>query len=184
MIKTIVVENTYERRAYFGEYNIPQRDIIDLENLGTVKIKNDNETDILFSFTPIDEPEREMDFSAVKAETIPESIELDLLCRTWRTVACTEEEHIGSLLFISSAGTYFFTDPEGRSNSLSRWRWYNDEKEEFDYSHDNWVHYGRVEIIDLSLDSLKIFDPGFNSIIPGYSRAGLNIFWEFVPIGN
>ena len=180
----IAVENNYERRARFGEYNISERDIINLDDLGTIKIKSDTETDISFSFIPLDEPEREMDFSAVKAETIPESPELDLLCRTWRTVYCTDEDYIDSLLFISVAGTYFFTFPDGSANSLSQWRWYDEKKEDFEYSHQNWERYGRAKIIELNKNSLELFDPGYSRTVPGFSVADLNYSWVFTTIND
>jgi hypothetical protein len=107
---------------------------------------------------------------------------MDLFCRTWRVVNCTEPEYIGNLLFISNAGTYFFTTPDGEANGLSQWRWYGNANKEFEYSHDNWQHYGRVEILDLSINFLNIFDPGFLRIIPGYSSAGANDYWELVPV--
>ena len=180
----IVVENINERRVRFGEYNMPQRDIINLVNLGTVKIKNDNETEISFSFSPVDEPEREVDYSAVKAGTIPLSPELDLLSRTWRVVDCTEKEYIGDLIFISSSGTYFFTYPDGSASRLSRWRWYDEKNEEFEYSHDDWECYGRARINELKRESLIFTDPGYLALIPGYSNADLDLLYELTPANN
>jgi len=180
----IVVENTHERRARFGAYNIPHRDIINLDALGTIKIKSYNETEISFSFTPINEPDREVDYSAVKAGAIPVSPELDLLSRTWRVVDCTEKEYIDDLIFISSSGTYFFTYPDGSTSRLSQWRWYDEKKEGFEYSHDNWEHYGRVKINELKSESFIFIDPGYSALIPGYSDIDLNLLYELVPANN
>lgn len=178
-----VEDNTEEKdnRVYFGEYTMPARDTINLNNLGVLKIEGDNENDTSFSFSLHDEPEKEINFAAVKAEKMPESLELDLFCRTWKVINCTESDSVGLLLFISNAGTYFFTTPDGESNEISQWRWYNNKNEEFEYSHDNWQHYGRVKIVDLKRDHLELIDPGYFTSISGYSSAGMNYQWEFVP---
>jgi len=180
----VAVENGDGKRAVFGEYTIPQDDFIYLKDLGIVTVTGNNEAGVSFTYSPIDEAGKEMDLNAVKAEAIPESPVLDLFCRTWKVVDCTEKENIGLILFNSNAGTYFFTDPDGQSNSLSQWRWYDDKHEEFEYTHDNWEHYGRAQINELTLNSLKLVDPGYNNSVPGYSAAGLNNSWELVPIGN
>ena len=178
----VVVENNNEKLAHFGEYSIPQKDAIKLENMGTIAIVDNNETSVSFFFSTIDDPDNLVYLTAVKAEAIAESPELDLFCRTWRVVNCSEEGNIGLLFFISNAGTYFFTDPDGTSNSLSRWRWHGDKMEEIDYTHDDWEHYGRAKILGLTENALKVFDPGYSEIFPGYSTAGFNNYWELVPV--
>ncbi|MDR0320933.1 MAG: SPOR domain-containing protein [Treponema sp.] len=183
----IAIENSApgeEERIHFGEYTMPSRDVIQMDDLGVLRIEADNSNNVNLSFSPIDEPERADRFTASKAQRMPESAEIDLFCRTWRVVNCSNPENIGNLLFISNAGTYFFTTPDGESNGLSQWRWYGDTHGEFEYSHDNWGHYGRVRILELSRNSLKIRDPGFLNIIPGYSSAGLNVYWELVPMNR
>jgi len=178
----IVVENNYYKLAHFGEYNMPQKDTINLEDLGTIKINSDSKTDVSFSFTLFDNPGAGMNFDAAKADTIPESAELDLLCRTWRVVDCSEKEKIGTIILFSNAGTYFYTFPNGESNTLSRWRWYDNKMEEFEYSHEDWEYYGRVMINELKKDSLKLIDPGYSFSVPGYSMGNLNNYYELVPL--
>lgn len=180
----VVVERSDGKNTHFGEYVIPQKDMIVLDDLGIVSVTHNSERDVSFSFSPMDEAGKEMSYNAVKAEAMAESSELDLFCRTWKVVNCTEESNISRLLFISGAGTYFFTDPDGQSSSLSRWRWYDDRKEEFEYSHDNWEHYGRVRITGLAVNLLEMIDPGYFTAIPGYSSADLNDYWELVPANN
>ena len=180
----IAVENNETQSARFGEYTIPQKDVISMENLGVVRIEEDSDTGVTFSFSPIEEPEKETRFSAAKAEVIAVSPELDLLCRTWKVVNSTDEKYIGLYLFISNAGTYFFTTPDGELNNLSHWRWYDDSKEEFEYTHDEWAHYGRAEIFDLTINSLEVFDPGFFNDIKGYSKGTLSNFHELVPVND
>ena len=180
----IAVENNEDNSVHFGEYSIPQRDTINMENLGTVRINNNNDTSINFTFSSKEEPGKEMRFTAAKAETIVDSPELDLLCRTWRVVDCTDKDNVGFLLLISNAGTYFFTTPDGTLNNLSQWRWYNERKEEFEYTHDNWEHYGRAKILDLSIKYLEVHDPGFSYYIRGYSEGFLDNYWELVPADN
>jgi len=170
--------------ALFGKYTMPAKNIINMDNLGVLSIETDNDHDIDFSFSPIDEPGKEMRLTASKAEVMPEYAETDLFCRTWKVINCTDTIWIGNLLFISNAGTYFFTTFDGESNSMSQWRWYNNRTEEFEYTHDDWRHYGRAKIIELTKNYLEIFDPGFSSLVPGYSNAGSNDYWELVPIDN
>jgi len=175
----IAVENDGDVR--FGGYTMPNQDTINMDKLGIVNITNNND-DIGFTFAPIDEPGKIINLAAVKTEAIPPSPELDLFCRTWKVINCTKSEAIGNYLFISNTGTYFFTTPDGVSNSLSSWRWYGDNHKEFEYSHDNWEHYGRAKITSLTQNFLGIFDPGFLFIVPGYSNAGFDDQWELVPV--
>ena len=180
----IAVENNESRTARFGDYSMPQKDIIEMDKLGTIRIKNNNDKGVNFSFYSIEEPEKEVPFTAAKAETIAESPQLDLLCRTWKTVFCTDTESIGTIFLFTNAGTYFYTRPDGYSNSLSRWRWYDEEMTMFEYSHDDWQHYGRVTINELTKDSMKFLDPGYSSLITGYSNAHMDYFHELVPLNK
>ena len=173
-----------EKLVYFGEYTMPAKDVIQMDKLGVLRIRSDNGNNVSLSFSPLDEPGKEISFTASKAEKMQESAEIDLFCRTWKVVNCTDTYFIDNVILISKAGTYFFTTPDGESGSLSQWRWYNNNNEEFDYTHDNWEHYGRVKILELTKNYLKILDPGFNGYIPGYSSAGANDIWELVPITN
>ena len=177
----IAVENDEINSVHFGEYNMPQKDVISLEKLGTVRINNDSQTGIDFSFSSAEEPGREIRYTAAKAEVMKSSPKLDLLCRTWKVVNCTDSDNIGFSLLISNAGTYFFAEPDGASRSLSGWRWYDEKMDEFEYTHDNWEHYGRAKIIRLTVNSLEVFDPGFSRLVRGYSDGGLNDYWELVP---
>jgi len=182
----IAVENAAseesDKPVRFGKYTMPAKNVINLINLGVLKIGTDRKNNVDFSFAPIGEPEKEMRLTASKAERMPKNARTDLFCRTWRVVNCTDSSNIGYLFFISNAGTYFFTTADGESNSMSQWRWYNNKTEEFEYTHDNWQHYGRAKIIELKRNYLKIFDPGFFNNIPGYSRGSYNNYWEFEPV--
>ncbi|MCL2129856.1 MAG: SPOR domain-containing protein [Treponema sp.] len=177
----IAIENNYERSTHFGIYEIPEKNTIKMDDLGIIRIGNNDESGVSFSFSPIDDPETVVNYEAEKAALFTGSPELDLFCRTWRVVNCTDEDYIDCYLFISNAGTYFFKHPSGYSESLSQWRWYDDKREEFEYSHDNWEHYGRAKINELKIESLILYDPGYNSFIPGYSLADMNYHWELVP---
>jgi len=173
---------TQDKLVQFGEYTMPARDTINMDNLGVLKIEEDNDAGVNLSFSPIDEPWTEIDLSAQKAERMPESPEIDLFCRTWKIVNSTKTSHIGDLMLFSNAGTYLVTKADGSSSFISRWRWYDDKKEEFEYSHNNWQNYGRARIIELRENYLKYFDPGYNSVIPGYSKANLNYDYELEPV--
>ena len=175
----IAIENDGDAR--FGGYTMPNKNTINMDKLGVVNFSG-NDGDINFTFAPVDDPGKTINLAAVKTEAIPPSRELDLFCRTWKVIDCTNSESIGLYLFISNTGTYFFTTPDGAANSLSRWRWYDSSRQEFEYSHDNWEHYGRAKITHLTQNFLGIFDPGFNSSIPGYSSAGFENQWELIPV--
>jgi len=175
----IAVENDGDAR--FGGYTMPDRNTINMDRLGVVNITS-NDDDINFTFAPVGDPGKTINLAAVKTEAMPFSPELDLFCRTWKVIDCTRTDAIGNYLVISNTGTYFFTTPDGEAYSLSSWRWYGSNHQEFEYSHDNWEHYGRAKITDLTQNFLGIFDPGFNSIIPGYSKADVNNQWELIPV--
>ena len=175
----IAVENDGDVR--FGGYTMPNNNTINMDELGVVNITSDD-NGVGFTFAPIDEPGKIINLAAVKTEAMPFSPELDLFCRTWKVVNCTRTEAIGNYLVISNTGTYFFTTPDGVSYSLSSWRWYGDNRKEFEYSHDNWGHYGRAKITSLTQNFLGMFDPGFLIIVPGYSNAGYEDQWELVPV--
>jgi hypothetical protein len=177
----IAVENE-EADIHFGKYTMPSKDIIDMDKLGVLRIGKDNNNGVDFSFSPVGEPGKEIRLTALKAERMPENAQTDIFCRTWKVINCTDTSAIGMLLFISNAGTYFFTTSDGESHSMSQWRWYNNKTEEFDYTHDNWRHYGRVRIIELTRNYLKLFDPRFSYLIPGYSSAGFEDYWELEPV--
>jgi len=184
----IAVKNAITAEAdgavFFGKYTMPAKDIIELINLGVLKIGTDKNNNVDFSFTTIEEPKKEIRLSASKAEKMPENSETDLFCRTWKVVNCTDTENIGNLLFISNAGTYFFTTADGESNSMSHWRWYNNKTEEFEYTHTEWQAYGRAKILELKRNYLKIFDPGFKGSVPGYSIGIFNDYWELEPVNK
>ena len=175
----IAIENDGDVR--FGGYTMPNKDTINMDKLGVINFSG-NDDDISFTFAPIDEPGKKINLAAVKTEAIPHSRELDLFCRTWKVINCTNAESIGNYLIISNTGTYFFTTPDGMSHSLSSWRWYGSNRQEFEYSHDNWEHYGRAKITSLTQNFLGMFDPGFKPIIPGYSSAGFEDQWELIPV--
>jgi len=170
--------------VYFGKYAMLAKDVIDLGDLGVLRIREDNIESLKVSFSPKDEPNKEINFIAVRAKRMAESQEIDLFCRTWKVVKCTRSEDVGMVFFISNTGTYFFTTPNGETHSMSEWRWYDSGNKEFEYTSDDWAHYGRVVITKLTKDRMEFNDPGFYNSIPGYSSAGLNILYELEPVNN
>ncbi|MCL2230976.1 MAG: hypothetical protein FWC01_07745 [Treponema sp.] len=178
----IVIANNQFRTAYFGTYSMPQPEIIVMNDLGRLVISNNNNSGVDFKFYTLDEPDREINFSAVKAERMAASSELDLFCRTWRVVDSTDPEDIGIIVLFTNAGTYFITRPDGGSSSMSRWRWYGERRDQFEYTHENWISYGRAFINDLSANLLVFTDPGFFVFRQGYSNAGSNSIYRLVPV--
>jgi len=170
---------------HFGEYIMPRHDQINMIDLGTLHIEKRNGDDIDLSFSPVNEPEARTAFSAVKEKPMPNTPETDLFTRTWvvTNTNMEEEERIGMIFLFSINGTYLVSRPDGTSFT-SHWRWYNDEREEIEYSHDNWRSYGRATVNTLRQELLIIDDPGFNSDIVGFSSLYKDWFYELVPVSN
>jgi len=145
----IAVENS--GRVHFGRYIMPTEDIINMENLGVLKI-NEDKDDKPLSFTPVGGSE--MSLTAIRAEKLPESRELDLFTRSWKVVN-GPSEWIGCIYLFSNAGTYLVYAVDGSVNTLSNWRWLNDGHEEWEFSHDEWESSGYVKIEDLRENHLK-----------------------------
>ncbi|MDR2942259.1 MAG: hypothetical protein LBV17_06690 [Treponema sp.] len=102
----------------------------------------------------------------------------ELLCKTWKIESCPNKELVGSLLYILNDGKYYVVNIEGESSSVSNWRW-NSGGNEFEYTHNNWEYYGRVEIINLMEDYLELLDSGYSYDTPGRSSAGYSNRWVF-----
>lgn len=183
----IVIENQNsifgesEQIIHFGEYNMPANDTIELIDLGEIKINTNTDTNAAFSFTPIDEPDRTAILRAVKAESMPETPRLKLFCKTWKIAGSSNDVTVDEIILFSKAGTYLETEPDGFS-WLSQWRWYDEKNEEFEYSHDNWQHYGRAKILTLEDGSLVFNDPGYYNGVEGYSSAGYDDVYELSPL--
>ena len=62
------------------------------------------------------------------------------------------------LFFISfycfSNETYMVTRTDGSVAYISHWRWIDDSREEFLFTHDNWQTSGRIRITTLNQNSL------------------------------
>jgi len=101
----------------------------------------------------------------------------DALCKTWKIENCPNLELVGSMFFILDDGTYYVTNANGESSSLSEWR--RGDGNEFEYSHNGWEYYGRAEIIKLTDDSFEIKDSGYSYDNPGNSSAGYSNLWTF-----
>ena len=180
----IVVERQGETRSphvHFGEYTMPRPNRISMTDFGTLDIGQRNGETIDFSFSPIDEPETRTAFRARLEEPMPSTPETDLFTRTWRVIRSTDEDAIGTIVLFSINGTYLVSRPDG-SSSISHWRWFNEEREAFEYSHNNWWNYGRARINTLREESLIFTDPGFTLLIEGFSTANQNWVYELVPI--
>ena len=166
---------------HFGEYNMPDNNTIELIDLGEIKINTNTKTNVAFSFAPIDEPDRKITLRAVKAKSMPETPQLKLFSRTWKIAGSSNDITVDEIVLFSRAGTYLETEPDGFS-WLSQWRWYDEKNEEFEYSHDNWQHYGRAKILSLDDRSLVFNDPGYYNGVEGYSSAGYDDVYELSPM--
>ena len=101
----------------------------------------------------------------------------DILCKTWRIVSCPNNELVGAQFFILEDGTYYVTNANGESSSLSEWR--RNHGSEFEYSHNGWEYYGKAEIMNLTDNSLELVDSGYSYDAPGNSSAGYSNHWVF-----
>ncbi|MDR1574726.1 MAG: hypothetical protein LBS37_01865 [Treponema sp.] len=183
----IVIENQDsifgepEQIIHFGEYTMPANDTIELIDLGEIKITANTDTGVAFSFTPLDKPDGTAALRAEKAESMPDTPQLQLFCRTWKIAGSSNDITVDEIIVFSKAGTYLETEPGGFS-WLSEWRWYDEKNEEFEYSHDNWQHYGRAKILTLEAESLFFNDPGYFNAVEGYSSAGYTDVYELSPM--
>jgi hypothetical protein len=151
--------------VYFGEYNMPVQNIINMNDLGIVRIGERNNNGVNFSFAPVDDPSRVENISAVVEAPMQKDRETDLFTRAWKVINLTrngdrDEEAIGVISLFSINGTYLVVENDGYSFT-SRWRWVDDRREEFEYSHNNWATYGRVRINSLTESFLNFNDYTF-----------------------
>ena len=137
--------------VHFGRYIMPAEDIISMENLGILKINEDNDK-INLLFTPIGGSE--MNLTALRAEKLPESRELDLFTRSWKVIN-GPSEWIGNIYLFSNAGTYFVYGRDGSIRTLSRWKWLNDAHEEWEFSHDDGQTWWGVRNMELKENYLN-----------------------------
>ncbi|MDR1251268.1 MAG: SPOR domain-containing protein [Treponema sp.] len=165
---------------HFGEYTMPDGDTVELAALGVLKINTDTDSTVGFSFTAIDEPGKQTAFEAVKAESMPETPETMLLCKTWNLTESADNGDLNKIVLFSRTGTYLVVEPDGYP-WLSQWRWYGENRDEIEYSPDNWRHYGRAKIVNLDEKSLVLDTPGYYDSVEGYSSADAGYIYELVP---
>jgi hypothetical protein len=140
-----------------------------------------------FEFTPaIPDPDPA---PASAEETMPPPFEREIIIlepelfhRVWQAVDCSNPEYIGYYLIVSEEGTFSTTTPDGEGISISLWRWHENKKNDFEYTHNNWATTGRAIITELTSNILVLFDPGPLSILYGFPRTNSYIRWEFVPV--
>jgi hypothetical protein len=175
----IAVERDGEVR--FGEYNMPAQNIINMNDLGTLRIGARNNDDINFSFAPVNDPSRVESVSAVVEAPMQQDRETDLFTRAWRVSnrsaggivrdGVRTEDTIGRVYLYSLNGTYLVTKTDGSVAYISHWRWVDDSREEFLFSHDNWQTSTRTKITTINENSL-IFNEGtdhrFAEFVPAY----------------
>jgi len=180
----IVLEKKEGRQApfvHFGEYIMQRPDLIDMIDFGKLRITGRNGDDINFSFAPIDDPGAQTTFAAVKEQPMPRTPETDAFARAWKVVKSNYEGTVGTIMLFSINGTYLVSKPDG-SSFTSNWRWKDDSRKEFEYSHNNWRSYGRANVLILRQDLLEFLDPGYFPAQTGYAPANRSWDHELVPI--
>jgi hypothetical protein len=166
-------------KVHFGEYKLQAADIVELMNLGILKIASKTAGGVTFSFS--DEAGKEAVLEAKKADVVSGTPRTDLFSRTWKAqrvngvaVAGTKRE---STFLFSRAGTYLVTHADG-SKELAQWKWKDSGEKEFLYSWTSWMKQGRAVIKQLTRDFLEIEDAH------SAGDEGAHDIWEFVPINN
>jgi len=139
--------------VHFGKYFMPTEDTIDMENLGILKI-NEDKVKLGLSFTPVGGSETKL--TALRAEKMPESRELDLFTRSWKVQRSSYRlSDAGIIVLFSNAGTYLVYEIDGSVRLLSHWRWSNDKHEEWEFSHDKGRTWRSVRNVELRENYLK-----------------------------
>ena len=140
----------------------PAPAVIHVNDIGKIKIRKADGTEI------------EISFSGAPQASNP-------FYREWRVVKCTNEAYIGDTYRFSVDGTFLVTKSDGNSH-LARWRWRDNNHEEWEYSHHNWESYGRVKINTLNQELLVFTSPNYFASVDGYSSADQDDVYELVPI--
>jgi len=167
--------------VHFGEYVMPRPYIIEMIDLGTLRILARSGDNVDLAFATVCAPEALIPIAAVREAPMPRTPETDMIARTWRIVRSNVPGSVGSTVLFSINGTYLWADPGGHS-FVSRWRWHNQAGGEFDYSHDDWWSYGRARVSGLTRSFARIDDPGFLTYVPGFSTAAGDGFFELEPV--
>ncbi len=172
----IVLENDEYKTVHFGNYEMTAKNIYNLIDLGIVKVANNNGKDVLFSFATIDEPEKELNLTAAKSEVISSSQKTDMFSRTWKLVETTSTiSEVGDILFISDVGTYFFTTGSGerKHREPSQWKWYDEENNLFEYSHDDGFSWYKIENSNLTKEFYTLTDAAgsFYRFVPARDQS-------------
>ena len=151
----------------FGEYVMPRQNIINMTGLGTLEIESRDEDDLQLSFIPIDKPGIRTALAAVVEPPMPSTPETDMFTRTWRVVNSARESWIGNMYIFSINGTYMVIRPDGSVSTNSHWRWRNEKRGEWDYSHTNWQDHF-LAVINTLRPELLIWteDIGIVELVP------------------
>jgi len=168
----VVVEipkDNSDKAVHFGNYKIREKDIYELIDLGVLKVKKHDDKNIDFSFSHVDEPEKETNLKAKKSKTMPKSQKTDLFSRSWRLVESNYPScEPGEIWFFSEAGTYLIVNNSGETILLSQWRWYDEKNNLWEYSHDNGITWDRLKETTITKNLYTFTD-------------AVDYFYKFVP---
>jgi len=114
--------------------------------------------------------------ASTTAAAVPAAAEIPApnpLFRSWKVVNSSDAMYSDCLLTISNEGIFHYTAPDGYLDGQGQWRWYNENASEFEYSHDGWESIGKVKILSLGSNSLKLLEPGIT-----------DNYWELAPVSQ
>jgi hypothetical protein len=177
----IVVKNAPEGSGEseivrFGTYATTDNKVLNLSNLGILKIKNTTANRMSFSIATLDDPDTEINLNAQRQAEIANSTNTDLLCRTWELVTTNGEPVIGTdmelTVLFSNASTYFVTylnPTDENDGGLAQWVWTDSNEDSLCYSWDGTLptcNVGNtVEITSLSENSLTIVENSITYVL-------------------
>ena len=170
----IVVKNAPEGSANseivrFGTYETTDNKVLNLSNLGILKIKSTTANRMSFSIVTLENPETEINLNAQRQAEISNSTNTDLLCRTWELVTTNGEPVSGTdmelTVLFSNASTYFVTylnPTDENDGGLAQWVWTNSNEDSLCYSWDGTAPVcdadNTVSITSLSANTLTIVE--------------------------
>ena len=144
-----------DENVYFGNYKIVNNTTISLSDFGTIEVSEISDNSINFKIQQISSSDETI-IKASKQETIVNSNNTELLCRTWKAISIDNEAMDNFIVLFSNAGTYLVDaiiegDPV---TALGTWTWCNSEENKLAFTIENELNCDGIEIFkDIQLTS-------------------------------
>jgi hypothetical protein len=152
------------RRIYFGNYEVVESYLINLEGFGTMIISDMSTSSINFSIRVFGDSENQIVLDATRQEDLANSERTEMLNKTWRVVTLNGVDVSGTddqlTVMWSKAGTYLVSNQQG-ATMLAQWKWKNAEETEFLYTFYEvpvWNDEDFVRIEELSENYVRVVE--------------------------